>query len=102
MASWTAWAVAVTVFVVVFASRALILRVLRQPDAAALTWIASRGLITVLLFIAAAEAGRLHEFSGGSVMLVVLATSAATALSRLGAKPVALPVAAAALSKPPD
>jgi len=102
MASWTAWAVAATVFVVVFASRALILRMLRQPDAAALTWIAPRGLITVLLFIAAADAGRLHEFSGGSVMLVVLATSAATALSRLGAKPVALPVAAAALSKPPD
>ena len=101
MASWTAWGVATAVFVVVFASRALILRVLRQPDAAALTWIAPRGLITVLLFIAAADAGKLHEFSGGSVMLVVLATSAATALSRLAAKPAALAVAAA-LSKPPD
>ena len=82
MASWTAWAVAATVFVVVFASRGVILRLLRQPDAAALTWIAPRGLITVLLFIAAADAGKLHEFSGGAVMLVVLATSAATALSR--------------------
>ena len=101
MASWTAWAVAATVFVVVFASRAVILRLLRQPDAAALTWIAPRGLITVLLFIAAADAGKLHEFSGGAVMLVVLATSAATALSRLAVRPVALPVAAA-LSKPPD
>jgi len=101
MASWTAWAVATAVFFVAFASRALILRVLRQPDAAALTWIAPRGLITVLLFIAAADAGKLHEFSGGSVMLVVLATSAATALSRLAAKPAALAVAAA-LSKPPD
>jgi cell volume regulation protein A len=102
MASWSAWGVATTVFVVVFASRALILRLLRQPDAAALTWIAPRGLITVLLFIAAADAGKLHEFSGGAVMLVVLATSAATALSRLSTKTAALPVAAAALSKPPD
>lgn len=106
MASWSAWAVAAAVFVVVFASRGLILRALRQPDASALNWIAPRGLITVLLFIAAAEAGKLHGFPFGSVMLVVLATSAATALSHRVEKPpvlpIPVPVPSPALPKPPD
>ena len=81
-----AWAIAAAVFGVVYLSRFAILRLLRQPDARILTWIAPRGLITVLLFIAAADAGKLTGFPFGAVMLVVLATSAATALSQRAAK----------------
>jgi hypothetical protein len=97
-----AWALAGAVFGVVYVSRFAILRLLRQPDARILTWIAPRGLITVLLFIAAADAGKLHGFPFGAVMLVVLATSAATALSQRAAKTAALPAAAPALSDKTD
>jgi cell volume regulation protein A len=97
MASWMAWAITAVVFGVVYSSRSLILRLLKQSDAHALTWIAPRGLITVLLFITAAEAGKLHGFPFGAVMLVVLATSAATALAQWSAGPVAAPAPAAAL-----
>jgi hypothetical protein len=89
-------------FGVVYVSRLAILQLLRQPDARILTWIAPRGLITVLLFIAAADAGKLHGFPFGAVMLVVLATSAATALSQRAAKASALPAAAPALSDKTD
>ena len=40
-------------------SRRLLLRMLRVDDAASLTWIAPRGLITVLLFLAAMQGGAL-------------------------------------------
>ena len=82
-----AWAIAIAVFVVVYASRFAILSVLRQRHARALTWIAPRGLITVLLFLAARDAGRIEDFPLGAVMLTVLATSAATALARRQAGP---------------
>ena len=97
-----AWAIAVAVFGVVYLSRFAILRLLRQPDARILTWIAPRGLITVLLFIAAADAGKLAGFPFGAVMLVVLATSAATALSQRAAKTAAVPAVAPALSDTTD
>ncbi len=89
-------------FGVVYVSRFAILRLLRQPDARILTWIAPRGLITVLLFIAAADAGKLSGFPFGAVMLVVLATSAATALSQRAAKTAAVPAVATALADTTD
>ena len=99
-----AWAIAGAVCIVVYVSRFAILSLLRQPYARALTWIAPRGLITVLLFLAARDAGLLDDFPLGAVMLVVLATSAATALARRHAGP-AVPeesTPAVALSEPPD
>ena len=89
MRTMHAWAIAVAVFGVVYVSRFAILRLLRQPYARALTWIAPRGLITVLLFLAARDAGKASDFPLGAVMLVVLATSAATALAHRALRPAA-------------
>jgi NhaP-type Na+/H+ or K+/H+ antiporter len=98
-----AWVIGAAVIVVVYVSRFAILHLLRQPHARALTWIAPRGLITVLLFLAARDAGELEDFPLGAVMLVVLATSAATALGRRYAEPVmSKSPPPAALSEPPD
>jgi len=47
-------------------------------------WIAPRGLIPVLLFLSARDTGELDAFPFGAVMLVVLATSALTALAHRG------------------
>ena len=92
MRSWRAWAIAVAVFGVVFVSRYAILRLLRQRDKRILTWIAPRGLITVLLFLAVLETGKIPGFPLGAAMLVVLATSAATALAHRGARTRAAPI----------
>jgi potassium/hydrogen antiporter len=81
MASHTAWMIAAAGVVIIYASRWVILAVLRQEAAQRLLWIAPRGLITVLLFLTAAEGGKLQDFPFGSVMLIVLATAALTALA---------------------
>ena len=94
MRTMHAWVIAIAVFGVVYVSRFAILRLLRQPYARALTWIAPRGLITVLLFLAARDAGKATDFPLGAVMLTVLATSAATALGHRALQPAA-PAAAA-------
>ena len=94
--------------VVIYATRWLLLKLLRQADAARLVWIAPRGLITVLLFLTAVETGSLDRFPFGTVMLVVLATSALTALAQRNVDsaapetplPAAAPVAAAAGDPP--
>jgi len=87
MRAMHAWALAAAVFGVVYVSRFAVLTLLSQRYARALTWIAPRGLITVLLFLAAREAGEASEFPLGAVMLTVLATSAATALAPRNLKP---------------
>lgn len=91
MTEWRAWAVAGAVVVLIYPVRRAVLRLLRQEDAVRLTWLAPRGLITVLLFLAAAESGALGSFPFGAVMLVVLVTAAATGLAHRdqGAAPVA-------------
>jgi cell volume regulation protein A len=81
MASLQAWIIAAAGIVIIYGSRWAILAVLRQPSAQALLWIAPRGLITVLLFLTASESGMLAGFPFGSVMLIVLATAALTALA---------------------
>jgi Kef-type K+ transport system membrane component KefB len=83
MAEPAAWGLAAGVVAGVYLSRYAVLALLRQPDARRLTWIAPRGLITVLLFITAAATGRLDAFPFGTVMLVVLATATLTALAHL-------------------
>jgi hypothetical protein len=81
MVDWRAWAISAVMFAVIYLSRAGILAMLRIGDPRQLVWIAPRGLITVLLFITAAESGAISEFPFGAVMLLVLATSTATALA---------------------
>ena len=81
MADWRAWALAFAMIITIYLSRAAILTVLRQPNWRALTWLAPRGLITVLLFLTAMETGELGAFPFGTVMLVVLATAIATAIA---------------------
>ena len=80
MGGATAWMTAIAVIAIVYASRFLVLRVLRR-DAKELLWIAPRGLVTVLLFLTASGTGTIDAFPFGAVMLVVLATSAATAFA---------------------
>lgn len=91
MTEWQAWAVAGAVLATIYPVRHAVLRLLGQGDAARLTWLAPRGLITVLLFLAAAQSGALGSFPFGAVMLVVLVTAAATGLAHRdrGAAPVA-------------
>jgi NhaP-type Na+/H+ or K+/H+ antiporter len=84
MAGWQAWAVAAAIIVVIYPSRLAVLGALGQPDARRLVWLAPRGLITVLLFLTAYETGTLGSFPFGAVMLVVLATAAATGLAHRG------------------
>jgi cell volume regulation protein A len=81
MADWRAWALAAAMVVVIYASRAVILFVLRVQDPKRLLWIAPRGLITVLLYLTAADTGTIEAFPFGTVMLVVLVTATITALS---------------------
>ncbi len=95
MKVWQAWALAAVAVLLIYSSRYAVLRLLRQPDANRLLWIAPRGLITVLLFIAAAETRKVDAFPFGAVMLVVLATSSLTALAHRGRKPAEGPIPAA-------
>ena len=103
MASLNAWLVAGAGIVIIYASRWLILAILRQDAAQRLLWIAPRGLITVLLFLTASEGGKLQGFPFGSVMLIVLVTAALTALAhRQPASPVADIPALNPAGSPPD
>lgn len=85
MRSITAWLVTIAGIAAILASRWLILKLLRRPAKVQIVWIAPRGLITVLLFLSARETGKLDAFPIGSVMLVVLVTSALTALAHRSA-----------------
>jgi len=85
MRTGRAWLLAAGMVASIYATRWVLLKLLRQGEADRLVWIAPRGLITVLLLLAAFESGELHSFPFGTVMLVVLATSALTALAHRGA-----------------
>jgi hypothetical protein len=58
------------------------LRAGRHALASALTWVAPRGLITVLLFLEAKEALSIPDYLEGAVVLIVLVSAAAIALAR--------------------
>jgi hypothetical protein len=77
-----AWILAGWVVLAIYSTRWLLLKALRQDAADRLMWIAPRGLITVLLFLAATETGALGPFPFGTVMLVVLVTATLTALAQ--------------------
>jgi cell volume regulation protein A len=84
MLSIEALLVAIAGVAAILATRWLVLKALRREGIAQLLWIAPRGLITVLLFLSARDTGKLDAFPFGAVMLVVLATSALTALAHRG------------------
>jgi hypothetical protein len=73
---------AALVLVVIYGSRHLMLRLSRSEFAVPLTWIAPRGLITVLLFLVAKEHLSLSHYLDGTVMLVVLASATQIAVGR--------------------
>ena len=78
-----AWITAIVVLLVIYASRYAILRLARVDLADPLTWLAPRGLITVLLFIATKEAIELPAYIDGTIMLVVLISGSLTAVGRV-------------------
>ncbi|MFO1312363.1 MAG: sodium:proton antiporter [Burkholderiales bacterium] len=84
MLSIEAILVALAGIAAIFTTRWLILKALRRDEIAQLLWVAPRGLITVLLFLSARDTGKLDGFPFGAVMLVVLVTSAMTALAHRG------------------
>jgi len=84
MLSIEAVLVAVAGIAAILATRLMILKALGRSRIAQLVWVAPRGLITVLLFLSARETGKLDGFPFGAVMLVVLVTSALTALAHHG------------------
>lgn len=96
MTEWQAWAVAGVVVALIYPVRHAVLRLLGQADAARLTWLAPRGLITVLLFLAAMDTGTLGPFPFGAVMLVVLVTAATTGLAHRERRPAPTAASAAA------
>jgi potassium/hydrogen antiporter len=86
MADWRAWAVTVAAVGAIYPARFAILALLRQPQARIVLWVAPRGLITVLLFLTAAETRLLDGFPFGAVMLLVLVTATVTALAHRAQK----------------
>ncbi|MFX1767845.1 cation:proton antiporter [Paraburkholderia sp. A1RI-2L] len=82
LASPTAWAVATMILVAIFWSRNVLLRLARISPAWALTWIAPRGLITVLLFLSAKKVAALPSFLDGATLIVVFASAMAMSIGR--------------------
>jgi hypothetical protein len=84
LASPETWLWALAALCVIYLGRYLLLRLFRQPEEAAiLTWMAPRGLITVLLLLTARESLELPDYIGGVVLILVLASS----LLMLSARP---------------
>ncbi|MBK7357349.1 cation:proton antiporter [Propionivibrio sp.] len=82
LVSLESWLSALLVLAVVYGSRYVMLRVSRFDLLVPLTCIAPRGLITVLLFLAAKEAVSLPHFLYGTVMLVVLVSATMITVGR--------------------
>ncbi|MGE0356232.1 MAG: cation:proton antiporter [Burkholderiales bacterium] len=82
LAAPEAWAAAVLVLVTIYVSRHFMLKASGHKRGAALTWFAPRGLITVLLFLSVKEALELPRYLDGTVVLVLLASSALIAVAR--------------------
>lgn len=76
------WLAALAVLAVVYGLRHFMLRAAKIPLAGTLTWLAPRGLITVLLYLGAKEVLALPGYLDGAIMLVVLISAALIGLSR--------------------
>lgn len=82
LASARAWLAAALVLVVVYLGRHIMLKASGNELAASLTWIAPRGLITVLLFLSVKEAFPVPGYLDGTVVVVVMVSAAMIALAR--------------------
>lgn len=82
LASPHTWLAAALVLIVVYLGRRIMLKAIGVELAASLTWIAPRGLITVLLFLSAKEAFPVPGYLGGTVVVVVMVSAAMIALAR--------------------
>jgi Kef-type K+ transport system membrane component KefB len=78
-----AWIAAALVLVVIYGARYLLFKVIRHDLAKSLQWIAPRGLITVLLFLSARDALGLPGHFSGTVVIVVLASTALVTVARV-------------------
>ncbi|MFY9326922.1 MAG: cation:proton antiporter [Georgfuchsia sp.] len=76
------WLATAFILAVVYGSRYAIFRMVRSDLAGPLTWLAPRGLITVLLFLSAGEVLQLPHYLEGTVMLVVLVSAILVARGR--------------------
>lgn len=76
------WIAALMVLAVVYGLRHLMLRGAEIALAGPLTWLAPRGLITILLYLNAKDALPMPDYMDGAVMLVVLASAALIGLAR--------------------
>lgn len=81
LASPNAWIAAAIILVILYAGRFALLKISRHEIASALTWIAPRGLITVLLFSLAKEALPLPNYLAGTVVIVILISAAAVSIA---------------------
>lgn len=81
--AYQAWLAAAVVLAVIYGARYVLFKLNRQPDGQSLQWIAPRGLITVLLFLTAKEKLDLPSYLDGTVLIVVLASTALVTLARL-------------------
>jgi len=76
LVSLSAWLAAALVLLVIFGSRFVLLWLMLRTSTSPLLWIAPRGLITVLLFLTVRETLIIPGHLSGTVMLVVLGSSA--------------------------
>ena len=79
--NWRAWLSAVIALLSIYGARWTCLKLLRIQPHVALTWLAPRGLITVLLYLTARPLLSLPAYIDGTVMLVVLCSVMLTSLS---------------------
>jgi NhaP-type Na+/H+ or K+/H+ antiporter len=80
-----AWGVALTAGLVIYLGRYPLLRLLRsRRDAHALTWMAPRGLITVLLFLTVRDTMMIPDYFTGAVLLLVLISALLMVCARAG------------------
>ena len=86
LASFPAWLSAAFMLTVIYAGRYAMLKSFNHSLTSSLTWIAPRGLITVVLFLGASNAMTLPSFVSGTVVLVVLISAALVAVGQYHAR----------------
>lgn len=83
------WVAAAVVLVIAYGLRHVLLRAIEPRFAAALTWMAPRGLVTVVLYLEAAQKFAPPRYLDATVRLVVILSAMIMALSRRTAPGVA-------------
>jgi hypothetical protein len=79
---WGAWLTAGILLLGIYMPRYWTLTALGVPSSPTLTWLAPRGLISVLLYFTAKETVHPPEFLDGTLMLVVMLSAMAMGISR--------------------